>query len=158
MLLSQDLFLELFPWLDRGSKVALRLVSRAMCSLVDGSISAVTAGSIETVASPAAGFSDCAALVRWIGVRDLTLVLVVDGSASDLKPLDTTSLPRRAPGGHVCMGAWAHAHAWLPSWAPHARPAHECMLASIGMGMAWLQADPSHAALALDVIILTLAF
>ena len=86
VLLSPDLWLELFQWLDRGSKVGLRRVSHAMCSQVDGSISVVV--------SPAAGFSPdslSAALVRWPAVRDLTLVLAV-GSTSDLAPLSTTSL------------------------------------------------------------------
>jgi hypothetical protein len=114
VLLSPDLFGELFPWLDRTSKAALRCVSRAMRSQVDGSI--------KVVASPASGFSPdslTAALVRWPAVRDLTL-LAVTGAASwhaqaSLQPLATaslaglTSLTVRQVGtthGRACMGVW----------------------------------------------------
>jgi hypothetical protein len=85
VLLSPDLFPELFQFLDRGSKAALRCASRAVCSQVDGSI--------ETVASPASGFSDIslsATLVKFPRVHNLTLLRV--GSTSDLAPLATTSL------------------------------------------------------------------
>ncbi|KAG1662176.1 hypothetical protein FOA52_006396 [Chlamydomonas sp. UWO 241] len=86
VLFSPDLFeTELFPWLDRASKVALRCVNRAMRSQVDASI--------EVVASPASGFSPdalIAALVRWSEMRDMTLFAV--WGADDLVPLATASL------------------------------------------------------------------
>ncbi|KAG1662177.1 hypothetical protein FOA52_006397 [Chlamydomonas sp. UWO 241] len=72
VLFSPDLWaLELFPWLDRASKVALRCVNKAMRSQVDASI--------EVVASPVSGFTPdalSAALVRWSGMHDLTLFAV----------------------------------------------------------------------------------
>ncbi|KAG1659809.1 hypothetical protein FOA52_002145 [Chlamydomonas sp. UWO 241] len=73
------------PSLDRASKVAMRCVSRTMRSLVDASI--------EALSSPASGFSPdalTAALVRWSGVHDLTLLKV--SSTADLVPLATASL------------------------------------------------------------------
>jgi hypothetical protein len=77
--------------LGRASKVALRCVSVAMRSLVDASV--------EVVASPGLGFSAAeltAALVRWPGVRDLTLLAVSDAGvmsgAAQLQPLATASL------------------------------------------------------------------
>ncbi|KAG1663329.1 hypothetical protein FOA52_004090 [Chlamydomonas sp. UWO 241] len=87
VLLSPDLWLVVFPCLDRGSKVALRGVCAALRRQVDGAI--------QLLASPAAGFSPddlAAALMRWPTVKDLTLVLVVGSSASDLAPLATTTL------------------------------------------------------------------
>jgi hypothetical protein len=115
-----DLFPEVFQFLDRGSKVALRGVSRALRSQVDGTI--------EVLTSPV-GFSDSldAALERWHRVRDLTLVLAglkslaVD-SASDLAPLATTtslaglkSLSVRQEGG----GTYIHSKmiSATTSWA-----------------------------------------
>jgi hypothetical protein len=125
VLFSPDLFPELFPWLDRASKVALRGVSRAMCSQVDASI--------EVVASPSEGFSAAHltdALVRWPAVRDLTLLLNVGGGA-DLAALATTSLTRltsltmRQTVGHTAHhghDAAAHAlFAWHDGRAWHDR-------------------------------------
>jgi hypothetical protein len=106
VLFSPDLWLELWPWFDRGSKRALRGVCVAMCSQVDGSITAVT--------SPAGGVSPeelIAALVKCPRVHDLTLLHVA--STSELAPLATTSLAglksltvRQV--GTWRMGAWAH--------------------------------------------------
>ncbi|KAG1663330.1 hypothetical protein FOA52_004091 [Chlamydomonas sp. UWO 241] len=87
VLLSPDPWLVVFPCLDRGSKVALRGVCAALRRQVDGAM--------QVLASPAAGFYPddlAAALVRWPAVKDLTLVLVVGSSASDLAPLATTTL------------------------------------------------------------------
>ncbi|KAG1677325.1 hypothetical protein FOA52_010704 [Chlamydomonas sp. UWO 241] len=85
IVLFTDLWLVLWPSLDRASKQALRCVSRAMRWQVDGSI--------KLVATPSSGFSAgqlVCALSRWPGVRDLSLL---GGSgASDLAPLATTSL------------------------------------------------------------------
>jgi hypothetical protein len=108
-----DLFPEVFKFLDRGSKVALRGVCRAMCTQVDGSIS--------VVASPAAGFSSpdalSAALVRCPHVHGLTLMLAVD-SASGHAPLATVELAGleslavcQVGGAHGRMGAWPCSHA-----------------------------------------------
>jgi hypothetical protein len=124
VLMSPDLFGELFPWLDRASKAALRSVSVAMRSQVDGSI--------KVVASPASGCSAdslSAALVCWPAVRDLTLLAVSD--ASELQPLATSSLAgltsltvRQVGGaanGRMALLAWrpaAHAHA-TPMPIPH---------------------------------------
>ncbi|KAG1662169.1 hypothetical protein FOA52_006388 [Chlamydomonas sp. UWO 241] len=85
VLFSPDLSPELFPSLDRASKVALRCVNKAMRSQVDASI--------KVVASPVSGTSPdalIAALVRWPGMHDLTLFAV--RSADDLAPLATASL------------------------------------------------------------------
>ncbi|KAG1656433.1 hypothetical protein FOA52_006975 [Chlamydomonas sp. UWO 241] len=82
---SPDLSPQLLSSLDRASKVALRCVSKAMRIQVDASI--------KVVASPVSGFSAdalSAALVRWSGMHDLTL-LGVSGTA-DLVPLATASL------------------------------------------------------------------
>ncbi|KAG1663328.1 hypothetical protein FOA52_004089 [Chlamydomonas sp. UWO 241] len=87
VLLSLDLWLVVFPCLDRGSKVALRGVCAALRRQVDGAIQVLT--------SHAAGFTPhelAAVLVRWPAVKDLTLVLAVGSSASDLAPLATTTL------------------------------------------------------------------
>ncbi|KAG1653894.1 hypothetical protein FOA52_013777 [Chlamydomonas sp. UWO 241] len=85
VLFSQDLWtLQLFPLLHRASKVVLRCVNKNMCSQVDASI--------EVVASPVSGSSPdalSAALVRWSGMHDLTLLAVKD---ADLVPLATASL------------------------------------------------------------------
>ncbi|KAG1678181.1 hypothetical protein FOA52_016118 [Chlamydomonas sp. UWO 241] len=84
VLFSPDLSLELWPWLDGGSKAALRGVSSAMRRLVDGLI--------EVVASPASGFSPDAlskALLLWPRTTHLTLLNV--GGAADLAPLATTT-------------------------------------------------------------------
>ncbi|KAG1657720.1 hypothetical protein FOA52_011982 [Chlamydomonas sp. UWO 241] len=87
VLLSPGLFwLGLFPCLDRSSKVALRGVCGALRRQVDGAI--------QVLASPVAGFSPdalTAALVRWPAMKDLTLVMAVSSSASDLAPLATTT-------------------------------------------------------------------
>jgi hypothetical protein len=121
VLLSPDLFPELFQFLDRGSKAALRCASRAMCSLVDGSI--------ETVASPLeTGFSDIsliATLARCPRVHDLTLLYV--GSTSDLASLATTSLAglKSLTVRQVGMGAWLHAWSWSDCTPiPRTRPSH----------------------------------
>ncbi|KAG1673100.1 hypothetical protein FOA52_013170 [Chlamydomonas sp. UWO 241] len=82
-----DLWLELWPWLDRDSKAALRGVSVAMRGQVDGSIA--------VVASPACGFppdSLSTALLLWPRVTHLTLLAVSD--AAELAPLATTALAR----------------------------------------------------------------
>ncbi|KAG1673103.1 hypothetical protein FOA52_013173 [Chlamydomonas sp. UWO 241] len=76
---------QLWRWLDANSKVALRVVSKGMRSLVDGAV--------QVVASPRSGASAIdltSALLRWPGVRDLTLLHV--SSATDLTPLSTASL------------------------------------------------------------------
>jgi hypothetical protein len=115
VLFSEDLWAaELWRWLDVGSKVALRGVSRAMRRQVDGSV--------QVVASPACGFSATQlshALAMWPGVKHLTLLGMSD--ERDLQPLATTavaglrSLTIREVGGmhgaHGC--AWPRAHvAW----------------------------------------------
>ncbi|KAG1665297.1 hypothetical protein FOA52_015874 [Chlamydomonas sp. UWO 241] len=85
VLSSPDLWLVLWPSLDRVSKVALRGVSKGMRSQVDASI--------KVVASPASGFSPSAlsaALVHWHAVHDLKLLAV--SGAADLAPLATASL------------------------------------------------------------------
>ncbi|KAG1670670.1 hypothetical protein FOA52_010945 [Chlamydomonas sp. UWO 241] len=85
VLFFADLFMSLWPWLDRASKQALRCVNGAMRSQVDASIKVVT--------SPSSRFSAAQlihALSNWPGVRDLTL-LGVSGD-SDLQPLATVSL------------------------------------------------------------------
>ncbi|KAG1673096.1 hypothetical protein FOA52_013166 [Chlamydomonas sp. UWO 241] len=87
VLFSLDLWLELWPWLDRDSKAALRGVSVAMRGQVDGSI--------EVVASPACGFSPdslTTALLLW--PRDTHLTLLGVSDATDLAPLATTALAR----------------------------------------------------------------
>ncbi|KAG1662173.1 hypothetical protein FOA52_006393 [Chlamydomonas sp. UWO 241] len=85
VLFSPDLAPKLLSSLDRATKVALRCVNKAMRSQVDASI--------KVVASPASGFSPdalSAALVRWSGMRDLTLFAV--NGTDDLAPLATASL------------------------------------------------------------------
>ncbi|KAG1655906.1 hypothetical protein FOA52_009848 [Chlamydomonas sp. UWO 241] len=85
VIFSPDLSPQLLLSLDRASKVALRCVNRAMRSQVDASI--------KVVASPVSGFSAdvlSAALVRWSGMHDLTLLAVSDDA--DLEPLATASL------------------------------------------------------------------
>ncbi|KAG1680181.1 hypothetical protein FOA52_000294 [Chlamydomonas sp. UWO 241] len=106
VLLSQDLWVELWRWMDPSSKVALRSVSKAMRRQVDGAVAVVS--------SPASGFSAAklaAALARWHAVRHLTLLAVT--KASDLKPLATTPLSRlesltirQAGGGHHPPSRW----------------------------------------------------
>ncbi|KAG1673876.1 hypothetical protein FOA52_012901 [Chlamydomonas sp. UWO 241] len=84
VLFSPDLAPKLLSSLDRASKVALRCVNKAMRSQVDASI--------VVVASPASGFSPVAlsaALVRWGGMHDLTLLAA---SGTDLAPLATATL------------------------------------------------------------------
>ncbi|KAG1666574.1 hypothetical protein FOA52_000541 [Chlamydomonas sp. UWO 241] len=84
VLFSPDLWMVLWPSLDRASKVALRSVNRAIRGQVDGLI--------EVVASPVSGFSAdalSAALRLWPRTRDLTLLGVSD--ASVLAPLETAS-------------------------------------------------------------------
>ncbi|KAG1662175.1 hypothetical protein FOA52_006395 [Chlamydomonas sp. UWO 241] len=86
VLFSPYLAPKLLSSLDRARKVALRCVNKAMRSQVDASI--------KVVASPASGCSPdvlIAALVRWSGMRDLTLLAV--RGADDLAPLATASLP-----------------------------------------------------------------
>ncbi|KAG1666567.1 hypothetical protein FOA52_000534 [Chlamydomonas sp. UWO 241] len=85
VLFSPDLWMVLWPSLDRAGKVALRSVNRAMRGQVDGSI--------KVVASPATGFSAVAlsaALRLWPRTRELTLLGVSDTSV--LAPLATASL------------------------------------------------------------------
>ncbi|KAG1676466.1 hypothetical protein FOA52_002286 [Chlamydomonas sp. UWO 241] len=87
VLFSLGLWLELWRWLDRDSKAALRGVSIAMRGQVNGSI--------EVVSSPACGFSPDAlstAMLLWPRVTHLTLLAVSD--ANDLTPLTTTALAR----------------------------------------------------------------
>ncbi|KAG1676475.1 hypothetical protein FOA52_002295 [Chlamydomonas sp. UWO 241] len=87
VLFSPNLWLELWRWLDRDRKTALRGVSIALRGLVDESI--------EVVFSPACGFSPDAlttALLLWPRVAHLTLLAVSD--AADLAPLATTALTR----------------------------------------------------------------
>jgi hypothetical protein len=123
VLFSLDLWLELWRWLDRDSKAALRGVSIAMRGQVDGSI--------EVVASPACGFSPDAlstALLLWPRVTHLTLLAVSD--ADDLTPLATTALARltsltvREVGGHASV-AWARrmGACWHALSAVHTNPA-----------------------------------
>ncbi|KAG1671991.1 hypothetical protein FOA52_013364 [Chlamydomonas sp. UWO 241] len=84
-LLSQ----QLWQWLDRGSKVALRGVNSVMRQLVDGYV--------EVVASPRTGLSDTVelttALRRWPRIHDLAL-LNVSNAAATLQPLATATLSR----------------------------------------------------------------
>jgi hypothetical protein len=85
VLLSPDLWSQLWRCLDGPSKRALRRVCTELRSLVDEAV--------EVVASPSSGFtaeSLSHALVQWAGVRDLTLLNV--SSASALAPLATCSL------------------------------------------------------------------
>ncbi|KAG1655125.1 hypothetical protein FOA52_012543 [Chlamydomonas sp. UWO 241] len=86
VLFSEDLWVsELWRWLDRGSKVALRGVSRAMQRQVDGAV--------EVVASPACGFSAIQlshALGLWPAVKHLILLGMSDGR--DLEPLAMTAV------------------------------------------------------------------
>ncbi|KAG1676156.1 hypothetical protein FOA52_004997 [Chlamydomonas sp. UWO 241] len=81
--------LQLWRWMDRGSKNALRGVSVAMCAQVEGAISAA--------ASPDSGFFSSADLshalatmTRCTGLCDLTLLNV--SAASAMQPLSTASL------------------------------------------------------------------
>ncbi|KAG1675855.1 hypothetical protein FOA52_001512 [Chlamydomonas sp. UWO 241] len=77
-------WLELWPWLDRDSKAALRGVSISMRRQVDGSI--------QVVASPASDFSPDAltsVLLRWPRTTYLTLLNM--RGADDLAPLATTT-------------------------------------------------------------------
>ena len=124
VLLSPDLFGELFPSLDTASKVALRGVNRAMRSQVDASI--------EIVASPASGLSPDSlthALSTWPAVRDLTLLAV--RYTSDLVPLATTSVAGLTSltvrqVGCTRMGAWHRMHG-TPMLRMHAtHPSHTC--------------------------------
>ncbi|KAG1666109.1 hypothetical protein FOA52_010899 [Chlamydomonas sp. UWO 241] len=86
VLLSEDLFTQaLCPWLDADSKAALRGVSKAMCSLVDGSITRVVSQRQGFVAADLT-----VALLAWPAVRHLTLLNV--GSAANVVPLSTASL------------------------------------------------------------------
>ncbi|KAG1672420.1 hypothetical protein FOA52_013205 [Chlamydomonas sp. UWO 241] len=74
----------LWPSLDAATKAALRGVSRTMRRLVDGSV--------VVVASPNVGISAAvelaSALVRWPGVRHLTLLGVINAE-HNLLPLNT---------------------------------------------------------------------
>ncbi|KAG1654147.1 hypothetical protein FOA52_006694 [Chlamydomonas sp. UWO 241] len=103
VLFSLDLWAQqLWRWLDRDAKVALRSVSQAMRSQVDGSI--------QVVVSPSAGCSGdelALALTRWPCVRHLTLLNV--SGASDLAPLSTASLAGLAS---LTVREAAHAEAW----------------------------------------------
>jgi hypothetical protein len=87
VLFSPDLWLaQLWQRLDRGSKRALRGVSRAMRDQVDGAVAVVE--------SPAAGFTAKQlrrALVRLPGLTELALLGVSDDDR-DLQPLRKTSL------------------------------------------------------------------
>jgi hypothetical protein len=88
VLFSVDLWLELWPWMDRGSKQALRSVNLAMRAQVEGSIGAA--------ASPDSGFSSdalrhaLATMARFPGLRDLALINV--SAASGMQPLATALL------------------------------------------------------------------
>ncbi|KAG1652432.1 hypothetical protein FOA52_013178 [Chlamydomonas sp. UWO 241] len=87
VLFSLDLWLELWRWLDRDNKAALRGVSFAMRGQVDGSN--------KVVASPACGFSPdvlSTALLLWPRVTHLTLLAVSD--PADLAPLATAAPAR----------------------------------------------------------------
>ncbi|KAG1679540.1 hypothetical protein FOA52_011142 [Chlamydomonas sp. UWO 241] len=85
VLLSEDLMQnQLWRWLDADSKAAMRLVSKLMRSLVDGAVKVVSSPSTGATANDLSS-----ALLRWPGVRDLTLL---DVRATDLSPLSTTSL------------------------------------------------------------------
>ncbi|KAG1666690.1 hypothetical protein FOA52_013602 [Chlamydomonas sp. UWO 241] len=86
VLFSEDLLVELWPWLDAPTKAALRGVCSAMRRQVDGSI--------VGVASPGYGFTAAdltAALRNWHGVTGLTLHVFND---NNLEPLATASLTR----------------------------------------------------------------
>ncbi|KAG1655961.1 hypothetical protein FOA52_005216 [Chlamydomonas sp. UWO 241] len=86
VLFSPDLWAELWRWLDRGSKAAMRSVSVAMRDQVDAAV-------VRVASSPEAGFTAKqlkSALVRWHGIVDLALLGMGDGS--DLAPLATASL------------------------------------------------------------------
>jgi hypothetical protein len=125
VLLSPDLWLGVFPCLDRGSKVALRGVCGALRSQVDGAI--------EVVASPVAGFSPhalTASLLRWPALKHLTLVMAVGSSASDLAPLATTTLAglkslavSQVGCGHACTVRMHHA--WCPKRSQARARVHE---------------------------------
>jgi hypothetical protein len=108
---------QLWRWLDRSSKSALRGVSRAMCAQVEGSIGAVT--------SPESGFSSdeltrghaLATMARCPGLRDLTLLNV--GAATGMQPLATASLA----GVSLTMRQVGRAmRARAPCCPMHARP------------------------------------
>ncbi|KAG1664030.1 hypothetical protein FOA52_010449 [Chlamydomonas sp. UWO 241] len=103
VLFSLDLWAQqLWRWLDRDAKVALRSVSQAMRSQVDGSI--------QVVVSPSAGCSSdelALTLTRWPCVRHLTRLNV--SGASDLAPLSTASLAGLAS---LTVREAAHAEAW----------------------------------------------
>jgi hypothetical protein len=117
--------LQLWRWLDSGSKSALRGVSRAMCAQVEGSIGAVT--------SPASGFSSddlthaLATMARCPGLRDLTLINVSGGSG--MQPLATaslagvTSLTMRQVGVRAWGSAMRACHRALPAPCTPALPA-----------------------------------
>jgi hypothetical protein len=123
VLLSPDLCSQqLWRWLDRDSKRALRGVSTALRGLVDGAI--------EVVASPIEGFSApelTTALRLWHGVTHLTLLGV---SSDNLQPLATatlaglTSLTVRQVGG--CME-----HAWTFACFE----VHACCVRGISTGL-----------------------
>ncbi|KAG1681003.1 hypothetical protein FOA52_009962 [Chlamydomonas sp. UWO 241] len=86
VLLSPDLCSQqLWRWLDRDSKIALRVVCKAMRSLVDGAVEVVTSAS-----SSASGNELRLTLLRWPGVRHLTLLNVSNATALD--PLSAASL------------------------------------------------------------------
>jgi hypothetical protein len=127
VLFSDDLVAyELWQRLDRASKVALRGVSRRMRNQVDGAVKVVVGPSLGANANQLRS-----ALLRWPGVRDLTLLDV--GCAASLAPLSTASLAgltiltvrevghvqghaeRREAGTRACLlhGAW-RAHAFIP--------------------------------------------
>ncbi|KAG1661098.1 hypothetical protein FOA52_012087 [Chlamydomonas sp. UWO 241] len=125
VLFSSNLWFEMWPWLDRGSKQALRCVCRPMRSQVDGSI---------TRASRSSGVSAAKltrALVRWPGIVDLTLMNVRSGS--DLRPLCTASLACLTSLA-VRQAVMPPAQPWFLSWAivqaPRAKPWVTTMLSS----------------------------
>ncbi|KAG1680376.1 hypothetical protein FOA52_015467 [Chlamydomonas sp. UWO 241] len=101
---GDDPFSAVWPWLDRGSKQALRCVNKAMRSQVDGAV--------RVLASPADGASGdqlglARALLRWPSVVEL----IVNGvsNASNLAPLSKTSvagLTRLAVREAPQAGAW----------------------------------------------------
>lgn len=141
VLLSPDLCSQqLWRWLDRDSKRALRGVSTALRGLVDGAI--------EVVASPSEGFSapELNTTLRLCpGVTHLTLLGV---SSDNLQPLATatlvqlTSLTVRQVGGvhgrsmraWGTLGTFAVCEGSTQAWTP----LHGCTRCA-------RHADPSHA-------------